>query len=133
MLNLLLKPLTDIVGTSVKGFIDNKKAKTELKLTEIKAAKKRMEDIAAGKISWEQSAVDQMQHSWKDEFWTLIFGAILLGCFLPWTQEYVKNGFIFLDEHTPSWFHNMLYIVIGSSFGYRFGKQGLQLINKKKQ
>jgi hypothetical protein len=25
----------------------------------------------------------------------------------------------------------MLYIIIGSSFGYRFGKQGLQMINKK--
>ena len=57
--------------------------------------------------------------------------AVLTCCFLPWTQEYVKEGFIFLDQHTPNWFHNMLYIVIGSSFGYRFGKQGLQIMNKR--
>jgi len=25
----------------------------------------------------------------------------------------------------------MLYIVIGSSFGYRFGKQGLQVLTKR--
>ena len=132
MLNLLLKPLTDIVGTSVKGFIDNKKAKTELKLTEIKASKKRMEVIAAGKISWEQSAVDQMQHSWKDEFWTLIFGAILLGCFLPWTQDYVAKGFIFLDEHTPQWFATCLIICISASFGIKTAKGAIGIFGKKK-
>ena len=132
MLNLLLKPLTDIVGTSVKGFIDNKKAKTELKLTEIKASKKRMEDIAAGKIKWEQSAVDQMQHSWKDEFWTLIFGAILLGCFLPWTQDYVAKGFIFLDEHTPQWFATCLIICISASFGIKTAKGAIGIFGKKK-
>ena len=132
MLNLLLKPLTDIVGTSVKGFIDNKKAKTELKLTEIKASKKRMEDIAAGKISWEQSAVEQMQHSWKDEFWTLIFGAILLGCFLPWTQDYVAKGFIFLDEHTPQWFATCLIICISASFGIKTAKGAIGIFGKKK-
>ena len=34
---------------------------------------------------------------------------------------------------TPQWFSTCLYICIGSSFGYRFGKTGLQLMNKKKQ
>ncbi|HAB28513.1 MAG TPA: hypothetical protein DCE27_13035, partial [Xanthomarina gelatinilytica] len=96
----------------VKNFAASKAAKAELKLTEIKASKKRMEDIAAGKIAWEQSAVDQMQNSWKDEFWTLIFGAILAGCFLPWTQDYVAKGFIFLDEHTPQWFSTCLIIMM---------------------
>ena len=132
MFNLLLGPLTDIVGTSVKGFIQNKKAKTELKLTEIKASKKRMEDIAAGKISWEQSAVDQMQTSWKDEFWTLIFGAILLGCFLPWTQDYVAKGFIFLDKHTPQWFATCLIICISASFGIKTAKGAIGIFGKKK-
>ena len=80
----------------------------------------------------EQSLTSQMGESWKDEFWSLIFGAILICCFLPWTQPYVKEGFVFLQESTPNWFSNMLYIIIGSSFGYRFGKQGLQMINKKK-
>ena len=55
----------------------------------------------------------------------------VLTAFLPWTQEYVKEGFVFLDQNTPNWFSNMLYIIIGSSFGYRFGKQGLQMINKR--
>ena len=56
-----------VAGDAVKGFVETKKLKSETKLTEIKANKKRLEDIAAGKIAWEASAVDQMKGSWKDE------------------------------------------------------------------
>ena len=128
---LLAKPLLDVAAQGVKSFAANKAAKNELKLTEIKASKKRMEDIAAGKIAWEQSAVDQMQNSWKDEFWTLIFGAILAGCFLPWTQDYVAKGFIFLDEHTPSWFSTCLILCISASFGIKGAKGAIGLFSKK--
>ncbi len=129
---LLAKPLLGVAADGVKAFAANKAAKNELKLTEIKASKKRMEDVAAGKIAWEQSAVDQMQSSWKDEFWTLIFGAILLGCFLPWTQDYVAKGFIFLDEHTPSWFSTCLILCISASFGIKGAKGAMGLFSKKK-
>ena len=39
--------------------------------------------------------------------------------------------FIFLDAHCPTWFQNCLYISIGASCGYRFGKQGLQIMNQR--
>ena len=132
MLQLLLKPLLGVAGQAVSGFIETKKAKATAKLTEIKAVTALKEQQIAGKVSWEASAVDQMKGSWKDEFWTLIFGGILVGCFLPWTQMYVKEGFIFLEENTPSWFATCLYICIGSSFGYRFGKAGLAHMKNKK-
>jgi len=67
MLNLLVGPLTSIIGDTVKGFVETKKAKTELKLTTIKATQKLKEDQIAGKVAWEASAVDQMKGSWKDE------------------------------------------------------------------
>ncbi len=97
-----------------------------------KAEAKVYETEATSQMLMEQHLSDHMGDSIQDEILTIWIVLVLAGCFLPWTQEYVKNGFIFLDEHTPSCFHNMLYIVIGSSFGYRFGKQGLQLINRKK-
>jgi len=131
MWHLLAKPLLGVVADGVKGFVDTKKAKAEQKITKIKAETKLMEDQIKGKVAWEQSAVDQMNNSWKDEFWTLIFGAILLGCFLPWTQSYVAEGFVFLDTNTPDWFATCLYVCIGSSFGYRFGKAGLAHMKKK--
>ena len=132
MLQLLLKPLLGVAGQAVSGFLETKKAKAVAKLTEIKAVTALKEQQIAGKVSWEASAVDQMKGSWKDEFWTLVFGGILVGCFLPWTQMYVKEGFIFLEENTPSWFATCLYICIGSSFGYRFGKAGLAHMKNKK-
>lgn len=131
MLNLLLGPVVDIVSTSVKGFVDTKKAKAEQKVIEIQAKSKLRQQQIAGEVSWEASAVDQMKGSYKDEFWTVIFGGILICCFLPWTQQYVKEGFIFLEESTPSWFATCLYVCIGSSFGYRFGKAGLAQFKKK--
>lgn len=128
---LLAKPLLGVAADTVRGFVETKKAKAELKVTEIKAATKLKEDQIAGKIKWEASAVDQMKGSWKDEFWTLIFGGILISCFLPWTQSYVAEGFVFLDTNTPDWFATCLYVCIGSSFGYRFGKAGLAHMKKR--
>ena len=43
---LLAKPLLGVVADGVKGFVETKKAKAELKLTEIKATTKLKEDQA---------------------------------------------------------------------------------------
>ena len=130
-LSSLLSPIANIAGTYIQGKMDKQKAETEVKVARAKAEAKVYETEATSSMLMEQNLTNQMAGSWKDEFWTIIFGGILVGCFLPWTQPYVKEGFIFLEESTPNWFANMLYIIIGSSFGYRFGKQGLQMINKK--
>ena len=130
MWTMLLKPLIGVAGDAVKGFVDTKKAKAELAVTEIKAKTKLKEDQIAGKVAWEKSAVDQMQNSWKDEFWTLIFGAILLGCFLPFTQEYVEKGFKFLDESTPSWFSTCLILCISASFGIKGASGAMKMFKK---
>ena len=132
MFNLLISPIAELAGTWLKGKVDKSKAESEVKVARAKAEAKVYETEATSQMLNEKNLTDQMGDSIKDEIWTIWFVLVLTGCFLPWTQEYVKNGFIFLDQHTPSWFHNLLYVVIGSSFGYRFGKQGLQLINKKK-
>ena len=132
MMNFLLKPLLDVAGTAVKGFVETKKAKAELAVTEIKAAKAIKEQQIEGKIAWEATAVSQMENSWKDEFWTLVFGSILLACFLPWTQPYVEKGFVFLEESTPSWFSTCLILIISASFGIKTVKGAAGFLTKKK-
>ena len=67
MLNLLIGPIGNMVKDAVTGFVETKKAKADLALTEIKAQKSLKEQQIAGKISWEATAVDQMKGSWKDE------------------------------------------------------------------
>jgi len=131
-LSTILGPVTNLAGTWLQGKMDKAKAETDVKVARAKAEAKVYETEATSSMLMEQNLTQQMAGSWKDEFWTIIFGGILVACFLPFSQEYVKVGFIFLEENTPDWFSTCLYICIGSSFGYRFGKQGLQILNKKK-
>ena len=128
----LISPIASVVGTFVQGRVDKQKAQSSILLARAKAEAKVYETEATSQMLNERALTDQMGDSIKDEIWTLWFVLVLTASFLPWTQEYVRDGFIFLDQHTPSWFHNLLYVVIGSSFGYRFGKQGLQLLSKKR-
>tara|TARA_R100001126_G_C4831828_1_gene152189 strand:+ start:414 stop:812 length:399 start_codon:yes stop_codon:yes gene_type:complete len=132
MFQALINPIASLAGTWLEGRVNKAKAETEVKVARARAEAKVYETEATSSMLMEQNLTGQMAGSWKDEFWTLIFGGILLACFLPFSQEYVKEGFIFLNEHCPPWFQNCLYISIGASFGYRFGKQGLQMINRKK-
>jgi len=129
MLSLLLKPLMSVASSAVSGYIETKKAKTELKLTTIKATQKLKEDQIAGKVAWEASAVDQMKGSWKDEvsLVVLLLPAVLV--FTPW-QEHIHQGFIALQD-LPSYYHNLLYIAISASFGIK-GAQGAAKLFKKK-
>ena len=129
MFNMLIGPIANIVGDTVKGFVETKKAKAELKVTEIKAATKLKEDQIAGKVAWEQSAVDQMKGSWKDEVALIV---LLLPAVLVFTplQEHVHRGFLALQD-LPSYYHNLLYIAISASFGIKAGSSAIGLFKKK--
>ena len=129
MLNLLVGPLASIVKDAVGGYVQTKKAKQELKLTEIKATQKLKEDQIAGKVSWEQSAVDQMKGSWKDEVSLIV---LLLPAVLVFTplQDHVHKGFIALQD-LPTYYHNLLYIAISASFGIKAGAGAMNLFKKK--
>ena len=54
---LLAKPLLGVVADGVKGFVETKKAKQELKLTTIKATQKLKEDQIAGKVASDAAIV----------------------------------------------------------------------------
>ena len=129
MLNLLVGPLASIVKDAVGGYVQTKKAKQELKLTEIKATQKLKEDQIAGKVGWEQSAVDQMKGSWKDEVALIV---LLLPAVLVFTplQDHVHKGFLALQD-LPSYYHNLLYIAISASFGIKAGSSAIGMFKKK--
>ena len=128
MFNLLAGPIASIIGDTVKGFVETKKAKAELAVTEIKAKTKLKEDQIAGKVAWEQSAVDQMQGSWKDEVALIV---LLLPAVLVFTplQDHVHKGFLALQD-LPSYYHNLLYIAISASFGINAGSGVVKMFKK---
>ena len=130
MLNFLIGPIGSMVKDAITGFVETKKAKADLALTEIKAQKSLKEAQIAGKISWEASAVDQMKGSWKDELSlvVLLFPAVLV--FVPGCQEYIKSGFIALQE-LPTYYQHLLYIAISASFGIKGAGQAVKMFTKK--
>ena len=122
----------DLAGSWLKGRVAKQQAETEAKVAQAKAKAVVYEKQATGELDMERSLTEQMGGSWKDEAWTIFFIAVLTACFLPWTQEYVREGFIFLDTSTPDWFANCIYISIAACFGYRIGKAGVGLLSAKK-
>jgi len=130
MWQLLLKPLIGVAGDAVKGFVDTKKAKAELKVTAIKAATKLKEDQIAGKVAWEASAVNQMDGSFKDELIliVLLFPAVLV--FIPGMTDHIHAGFIALQS-LPDYYKHLLYIACSASFGIKGAKGAMTLFGKK--
>ena len=127
MLNLLLGPVVDIVSTSVKGFVDTKKAKAQQKVTEIKAKTSLMEKQIKGEMDWDIEGIKNTKGSWKDEYLTILFSIPLLLCFLPFTVDYVERGFEALSK-TPDWYKYTLGVIVSASFGIKgatkfFGKK----------
>ena len=131
MWQLLAKPLLGVVTDSVKGFVQTKKLKSEVKIAQIEAEKKRNLDIAAGKIQWEQSAVDQMKGSWKDEFVLLALMVPAICAFLPFMQPHIARGFHIL-ETLPEYYTHLLYLACSVSLGVRAAPGIKGMISKKK-
>ena len=128
---LLAKPLLGVVADGVKGFVSTKKAKAELKLTEVKAATKLKEDQIAGKVAWEASAVDQMKGSWKDELILICLLGPAVLVFFPGMTEHVERGFVALQQ-LPDYYKHLLYIACSASFGIKGAKGAVGLFTKKK-
>ena len=132
MINFLVGPVANMVTDAVKGFVETKKAKADLKLTEIKAQKSLKEQQIAGKISWEATAVDQMKGSWKDELILICRLVPAVAVFIPGWTPHIKAGFEALHS-LPDYYKHLLYIACSASFGIKGAKGAMGLITKKKQ
>ena len=131
MMNFLVGPIANMVGDAVKGFVETKRAKADLKLTEIKAQKTLKEQQIAGKISWEATAVDQMKGSWKDELILICLLVPAVAVFIPGWTPHIKAGFEALHS-LPDYYKHLLYIACSASFGIKGAKGAMGLITKKK-
>ena len=131
MMNFLVGPIANMVTDAVKGFVETKKAKAALKLTEIKAQKSLKEQQIAGKISWEATAVDQMKGSWKDELILICLLVPAVAVFIPGWTPHIKAGFEALHS-LPDYYKHLLYIACSASFGIKGAKGAMGLITKKK-
>ena len=131
MFNMLIGPIANMVGDTVKGFVETKKAKADLALTEIKAQKSLKEQQIAGKVKWEASAVDQMKGSWKDAFVLLALMVPAICSFLLFMQPQIERGFQIL-ETLPEYYTHLLYLACSVSLGVRAAPGIKGMISKNK-
>ncbi len=132
MIGAFLGPIGDIASTWLKGRNEKIRAEAETKIAQVKSKAIIAQKQATGEIELQQSLTEQMGDSWKDEFWTILIGGILICCFLPFTQEYVKKGFEFLNTSTPEWFTHIILISVSASYGLRVGKGAMGVLQNRK-
>ena len=108
----VLGGVLNVASTHLESKAVVRKAKAEAEAEVLKTA-------AAHESKWEMAMANASDDSWKDEAWTILFIAVIVGCFVPGLQVYIEQGFYVLSNSTPDWFQYAVYMSIGASFGMR--------------
>jgi len=127
VIGALIGPVAGLIGTWLEGSVEEKKAKTAMRVAEAEAKAKVMIEAATHESGWERIMAEASKNSWKDEYLTIIFSIPLIMAFIPGMEEIVKSGFSQL-EAMPEWYQLSLGAVVAASFGIRgatkfFGKK----------
>ena len=92
------------IGEVAKSWLETRKVKAEGKIkiaaAKVEAEVKRQDQLGQMDVI----AMDGMRFSWKDELLTIWTLGVVTACFIPGLQEYVRDGFIYLEMNTPDWF-----------------------------
>ena len=120
MIGALIGPIAGLVGTWLQGSVEEKKAKTAMKVAEAQAKAKAtvMVEAATHESGWERIMADASKNSWKDEYLTIVLSIPIIMAFIPGLDTIVHNGFAQL-EAMPEWYQLSLGAVIAASFGIR--------------
>jgi len=115
--------LAGTAGELFKNWQDKKliqaRGKIEIENAKIQGKIAMEQKKATGDIDYNKIAAEGMRFSFKDELLLITWLSILVGSFLPWTQPYVQEGFIFLKSNTPYWFEYSLLGMVAASFGLK--------------
>ena len=108
MILTLIKSVSSLASGYMESKVQVQKVKAEIQ-------KKQL----TGEIDWDLEAVKSMQHSWRDEFFSILFSIPLILCFLgDWGRKLVADGFEALST-MPSWYSVTLGALVASSVGIR--------------
>ena len=127
MWTALIGPIADLAGTWMAGKVEEKKAQAKTKVAKAEAEAIVMQKKATGEIDWDLEMAKGSQHSWKDEWLTILFSIPLILAFIPGMEEVVANGFAQLEK-MPQWYQYSVGVIVAASFGVRsatkfFGKK----------
>ena len=103
---LFSNPLTKYLGEKAIGYFEHK---SEMLKNE------RIAEIELSK-SVQIQQIKSSEKSWKDEYLTLIFTAVLVAHFVPQAQEHMLKGWELLSK-APSEFWWVILTIVSGSFG----------------
>jgi len=110
-----LSILPNIIGKVADGFKHRREIKNAVQVKKLDLIeKKEMVDA-----NWEKDMAGASKDSWKDEFWTLIFGYLLLSPI--WAPGQMTKVFAAYAE-APDWFQLCVLVSVGASFGVKVWK-----------
>lgn len=94
-------------------------AEAEVIVARAKAEVTRLEKAQDAETSWDQTAAEQMDTSWKDEWFAILLSAPAVLAFCgTWGRDIVAGGFQALNE-MPEWYMYSFLTAIAASFGVR--------------
>ena len=119
MIQALIGPIAELAGGWLKGKADANAAAANLKLVEAEAKAAILKSEKTSLAEWEKLMAQGAQHSWKDEFFSLILAAPCILAFCgEWGRQIVQDGFVALDA-MPDYYRYFLGCAIAASFGLR--------------
>ena len=103
MIGQILGAVGGLATTYLDGKVAVQKANAEIKVKQ-----------ATGEIDWDLAAINATQNSWKDEWITIVYTAILIAHFVPYTQPYMLSGWELLKQANDLFWYSLLAIISGS-------------------
>ena len=117
-MKMLLGPVASIASNWVEGKVEETKAKSAVKIAKAQADAEISKRVAAGEIDIQKAQADSMDSSWKDEWFSSIFGLWFIGNFLPFFDEYYDHAYQRLSA-APEWLTWTFMSIVAASFGFK--------------
>jgi hypothetical protein len=94
-------------------------AETKVIIARAEAEATRLGKAQDAEIAWDNSAVNQMSSSWKDEYLTILLTIPVILAFCgEWGRKAAKEGFEAIAT-VPEWYMVSFMAAIAASFGVR--------------
>ena len=90
------------------------KGKQKVIEAKIEAKVRRIDNM----YTMDSNAANDMKHSWKDEYLTILMSVPVIMSFIPKLSIYVAQGFVVL-QNTPEWYRIAFLGIIAATFGLR--------------
>ena len=129
MWGTIINGITGLAGDLVAQRRAKAESKARIAEAQVNAEIEQIKRSAEAVVDYDIQALKETRYSYKDEVALAVVVAPFIGAFLPWTQDYVREGFIFLRDHTPDWYAYIFCGAIAASMGIRWAVQGF---SKKK-